>query len=71
MAKAATAAAKLKAKGKTKPKPKLSNKERHKRFVDMAREVQADENPEAFDQAFERVISSVAPSKRLGGKPST
>jgi hypothetical protein len=41
---------------KTKPKPKLTNAERHKRFVDMAREVGADESPEAFDRAFELVI---------------
>jgi hypothetical protein len=40
-----------------KPKPKLTDAERHKRFVDMAHEVQADESPEAFDRAFEKVIT--------------
>jgi hypothetical protein len=37
------------------PKPKLTDAERHKRFVDMAREVDADESQEAFDKAFQRV----------------
>jgi hypothetical protein len=36
----------------TKPKPKLTDAERHKRFVEMAHEVEADEAPEAFDRAF-------------------
>ncbi len=54
MAKADTG--KPKAKEKPKPKPKLPNKERHKRFVEMAHEVEADESPEAFDRAFERVV---------------
>jgi hypothetical protein len=51
-------AGKLKAKGKTKPKPKLTNKERHKRFVDMAHEVQADESPDAFDRAFNKILGT-------------
>lgn len=37
-------------------KPKLTDAERHKRFVDMAHEVQADESPESFDRAFDRVL---------------
>lgn len=40
----------------TKPKPKLTDAERHKRFVDMAREVEADESQESFDRAFARVV---------------
>jgi hypothetical protein len=52
-----------KANAKKKPKPKLTAKERHKRFVDMAHEVEADENPEAFDRAFESVIRKDAPIK--------
>lgn len=54
MAKVATG----KAKGKEKPRPKLTNKERHKRFVAMAREVGADESPEAFERAFKKVVSA-------------
>jgi hypothetical protein len=61
MAKAVTG--KPKPKGKAKHKPKLTAKERHKRFVDMAHEVQADESPEAFDRAFESVIRKDAPIK--------
>jgi hypothetical protein len=40
---------------KTGPKPKLTDAERHKRFVDMAHEVDADESPEAFDRAFDEL----------------
>ncbi len=38
--------------GKPKPKPKPTDAERHKRFKDMAREVDASEDAEDFDQAF-------------------
>ena len=44
-------------KPKGKPKRKVTDKERHKRFVDMAHEVQADESLEAFDRAFRKVVS--------------
>jgi hypothetical protein len=37
---------------------KLTDAERHKRFVDMAHEVEADEDPESFDRAFEKVLSA-------------
>ena len=43
---------------KTKTKPKLTDAERHKRFVDMVHEVEAEESPEAFDRAFERAVSN-------------
>ena len=36
-------------------KPKLTDAERHARFVETARQVGADENPEAFDRAFKKV----------------
>jgi hypothetical protein len=35
--------------------PKLSDAERHKRFVDMAREVEASEDPKDFERAFRKV----------------
>jgi hypothetical protein len=38
-------------------KPKLTDAERHKRFVDMAREVGGSENPEDFDRAFKKVVT--------------
>jgi hypothetical protein len=36
-------------------KRKLTDAERHKRFVEMAREVGASESPKAFDKAFKKV----------------
>jgi len=52
MAKAGTG----KPKAKAEPKPKLTDTERHKRFVEVARKVEADESPEAFDRAFDAVV---------------
>jgi hypothetical protein len=43
-------------KAKKKPKSRLTAKERHKRFVDMAHEVGADESSESFDRAFEKIV---------------
>lgn len=37
------------------PKPKLTDAERHKRFVEAARDVDASEKAEDFDKAFEKV----------------
>ena len=36
-------------------KPKLTDAERHRRFVDMAKEVGASEKPADFDRAFKAV----------------
>jgi hypothetical protein len=44
----------------TTKKPPLTDAERHKRFKDMAREVEADDKPEAFDRAFGRVTKGKA-----------
>jgi hypothetical protein len=38
-----------------KPKPKLTDAERHKRFVEMAHEVEASEDPKDFERAFKKV----------------
>lgn len=38
-------------------KPKLTDAERHKRFLDMAREVEAPDDAEAFDRAFDKVTT--------------
>lgn len=38
-----------------KPRPK-SDPEQHKRFIDMAREVEVDERPGAMDRAFNKVV---------------
>jgi hypothetical protein len=40
---------------KTARKPKLTDAERHKRFVAMAREVGASDDPQDFDKAFKKV----------------
>jgi hypothetical protein len=42
---------------KTLAKPKLTDAERHKRFVEMAREVGASDKSDDFDKAFKRVTS--------------
>jgi hypothetical protein len=54
-------------KQKPKPRPKLTDQERHARFVDMAREVEASDDPKAFDQAFSSVASP--PKRPSRGKP--
>ncbi len=52
---------------KTPSKPKLTDAERHKQFVEMAREVEASESPKDFDAAFKRVtkrrLKSLQPGK--------
>ncbi|MBV1918795.1 MAG: hypothetical protein KUG65_12155 [Sphingomonadaceae bacterium] len=40
------------------PKPKLTDEERHKRFKDMAHEVEASEGEKDFDKVFGKVIRS-------------
>lgn len=42
---------------KTLSKPKLTDAERHKRFLDMAREVEASDDPKEFEKAFKKVVS--------------
>ena len=37
------------------PKSKLTDGERHKRFIAMAKEVDASKDPKEFDKAFKRV----------------
>lgn len=36
-------------------KPRLTDSDRHKRFVDMAKEVGASEKPSDFDKVFKKV----------------
>jgi hypothetical protein len=45
--------------------PQPDNPEQFKRFIGMAREVEVDESPEAFNRAFSKVVQ---PKKR---KPKT
>lgn len=46
------------------PKQKLSDAERHKRFVDLAKEVEASDDPKEFDKAFGRVTKRAKPIRR-------
>jgi hypothetical protein len=48
-----------------KPAPKPDDPEQSKRFIDTAREIGADEDPEAFERAFKKVV----PSKKSTTKP--
>lgn len=48
---------------KSKEKPKLTDAERFKRFVAMAREVEASDDPKAFDRAFKKVTAKPKPRK--------
>ena len=41
---------------KSKPQRAKSDPEQLKRFIDMAREVEADETPGAMDRAFNKVV---------------
>lgn len=36
--------------------------EQSKRFIDMAKEVEVDESPEAFDRAFQKVVKQPKPA---------
>lgn len=49
---------------KSAKKPKLTDPERHKRFEAMAREVEASEDPKAFDKAFKKVVPPRKPKRR-------
>jgi hypothetical protein len=42
-------------------KAPLTDAERHKRFVETAHEVNAEEDPDAFDRAFDKVVSPPKP----------
>ena len=49
-------------------KPKLTDADRHKRFVEMARKVGASDDPKDFDKAFTKVTSARKPQKKEGAK---
>jgi hypothetical protein len=45
------------------PRPRqTTDPAQHKRFLDMAREVEVDESPDALDRAFEKVVKAKRPS---------
>jgi len=43
----------------TKKRPPMTDAERHKRFLEMARETEAEESPESFDRAFSEVVTPI------------
>jgi hypothetical protein len=53
---------------KSEPKRKLTDAERHKRFVEMAREVEASDDPKDFERAFKKIVpaKSAKASERRG-----
>jgi hypothetical protein len=42
---------------------KLTDAERHKRFVDMARKVEASDDPNDFEKAFKKVVPPPKPNR--------
>ena len=44
-----------------KEKPKQGDKEQSKRFIEKARELEADESDEAFERAFKKIIPPARP----------
>ena len=46
-----------------KPTPKPDNPEQFKRFIEMAREVEVDESPDALDRAFDKVVARISRKK--------
>jgi hypothetical protein len=49
-----------------KPKPQPDDPEQLKRFIGMAREVEADESEGAMDRAFNKVITRTQKGQRKG-----
>jgi hypothetical protein len=46
-----------------KPKPPSDDPEQSKRFIKAAREIGADESPEAFERVFRKIVRSKPPPK--------
>jgi hypothetical protein len=49
---------------KPRSKPPLTEAERHKRFVEMAREVRASDDPKDFEAAFQKIAGKALPLPR-------
>jgi hypothetical protein len=57
---------------KPKPqKPPLTDAERHKRFVEVAKKVGASDDIAEFDRAFEKVTKPSAARSRHSAKPTS
>lgn len=51
-----------------KPKPQSDDPEQSKRFIETAREIEADESKEAFERAFQKIapLPKTPPQKKQG-----
>jgi hypothetical protein len=49
---------------KPQAKSSLTDAERHKRFVEMAREVGALDDPKDFDEAFTKIVPAKTPNRQ-------
>jgi len=48
--------------------PKTKDKRQYERFIETARRLDADENPEAFERAFEKLSSALIKPKKQRDK---
>jgi chorismate mutase len=53
---------------KQESKPKLTDAERHERFVAMAKEVGADNDPASFERVFQRIVRPIQKAARVQKK---
>lgn len=56
---------------KTATKPKLTDTERHKRFVEMAKQVGASDDPKDFEKAFKKITSRPPSNAALKSRKTT
>jgi len=54
-----------------KPKPKPDDSEQSKRFIEAAKAAGADEKPEAFEQAFKKVVRHKRTTRSSGSQDAT
>ena len=53
-----------------KPAPKPDNPAQYQRFLDMAKEVETDESPDAMDRVFDKLKPAIRQAKPVpAGKP--
>lgn len=52
-------------------KPKLTDAERHKRFVDTAKKVEASDNIADFDRAFSKLDIKTSDDQKRAASPSS
>jgi hypothetical protein len=55
----------------SKKKPKLTDAQRHARFMAMAKEVGASDDPKDFDKAFKKFTKPSAPRSHPSGRKAS